>query len=68
VLLSGSTNNFAEEDFVALINGQGAAKATEYFREFRKNNPDVILFQRKTINNLGWQKASQGILMSHKTV
>ncbi len=49
-----------EEDFVALINRQGAAKAMEYYKGFRKNNPNVILFQRKTINNLGWQKADQG--------
>ncbi|MBN1472652.1 MAG: hypothetical protein JW925_12795, partial [Syntrophaceae bacterium] len=51
-----------EEDFVGLINRQGAVKATEYYQEFRKNNPNVVLFQRKTINNLGWQKAEQGDL------
>lgn len=49
-----------EKDFIALINKQGAAKAIEYYREFRKSNPDSILFNRKTINNLGWETAANG--------
>jgi len=49
-----------EEDFVALVKNQGAAKAIEFYKKSKKSDPNVILFQRKTINNLGWETAARG--------
>ena len=51
---------YQEKDFITFIKNLGAAKAIEFYREFKKINPDSILFNRKTINNLGWETAAKG--------
>jgi putative CocE/NonD family hydrolase len=49
-----------EDEFISLIKSKGAAEAIEYYKDFRKKNPDAILFKRETINNLGWLTAEKG--------
>ena len=59
-LVIAQQETLKENDFITLISSQGAAKAIEYYMEYKKNSPDSILFSRKTINNLGWETAENG--------
>lgn len=51
-----------EREFINLIQTEGVAKAVEVFRLIRKQHPDVSIFERKSLNNLGWELASAGQL------
>jgi uncharacterized protein len=51
-----------EKEFINLIRTKGVAKAVDLFRLVRKQNPKVSIFERKALNNLGWELASAGEL------
>jgi len=51
-----------EKDFIELIQSHGAERAIEYYRQFQNNYPDSNLFERETINNLGWEIERKGNL------
>ena len=47
---------FAREDeFVKLIKNEGIDKATIYYEEFKKNNPDEKPFSENVMNNTGYR-------------
>ncbi len=52
----------SDKDFIVLIKRQGADKALNYYLQFHKKFPDSVLFERSTINDMGWDKALEGEL------
>lgn len=52
----------SEEEFVSIIKAGEIAKAVEIFHTVQKNNPEVLIFQRITLNNLGWDLDLEGRL------
>jgi putative CocE/NonD family hydrolase len=51
-----------EKEFINLIRREGVAKGVELFRFIRKHHPNVSIFERSALNNLGWELASVGEL------
>ena len=49
-----------DEEFFGIIRDQGVDKAVEVFRNVRKKDPDVILFNEEVMNNLGYQYLNMG--------
>ncbi len=56
------TKKPTEKEFINLIRTEGVAKAVEVFRLLRKQHPDISIFERRTLNSLGWELASGGEL------
>jgi acetyl esterase/lipase len=64
------TRNFEAEEaarrlltppkFMTLINRSGVQKAVAEFEAERKKNPNAVLFQEQTLNQLGYQLLQQG--------
>jgi putative CocE/NonD family hydrolase len=51
-----------EKEFINIIRTKGVAEAVELFRLIRKLHPGVSIFERRALNNLGWELASAGEL------
>jgi putative CocE/NonD family hydrolase len=50
----------SEEEFFNIIQTEGVAKATEVFRNVRKNHPDTVIFREEALNRLGYGYLNSG--------
>lgn len=50
----------SEEEFINIIKTEGITKAVEVFRTVKKNHPEISIFQRETLNTLGWDLELEG--------
>jgi hypothetical protein len=60
--VSARTTIPGEEEFIHIIKTEGISRAMEIFRRVKKDHPEVSLFRRETMNNLGWELESSGNL------
>lgn len=47
-------------EFFDILNSQGVDSAVQYFHKKRKNNPDIILFEEREMNLLGYRYLQNG--------